>query len=68
MDVLQLLKCVTGSHHRSRKLAWHDGSSYRSWCTGCNKPMIRMAKDWRIDREPMSPPEGHSRAKRVRQS
>ncbi len=63
MELLQLLRCAVGTHHRSRGLAWTDGDMYRSWCTGCNKPMIRDRRNWVIDPNPVSPPPGHRRAK-----
>ncbi|MBO9624376.1 MAG: hypothetical protein J7500_16835 [Sphingomonas sp.] len=62
MRVLQLFQCVRGKHHRSRRLAWSDGTTYRSWCVGCGKPLIRSHGGWQADPDPPPPPDGHSKA------
>lgn len=52
MSLLQPVYCLFGKHHRSRGRAWNDGMTYRSWCEGCGKPMIRSMHGWRIDSDP----------------
>lgn len=49
MGFLQPLYCLFGKHHRSRGRAWTDGNAYRSWCTGCGKPMVRGFDGWHLD-------------------
>ena len=51
MNMLQLLRCAFGTHHRDRRKAWHDGSDYRSVCTGCGCPMVRGFSGWRLANE-----------------
>jgi hypothetical protein len=52
MSLLQPVYCLFGKHHRSHGRAWSDGVSYRSWCEGCGKPMIRTVQGWSIDPAP----------------
>lgn len=49
MNVLQLPRCLFGSHHRDRRRAWYDGPVVRSHCTGCGKPMFKDIHGWHID-------------------
>lgn len=46
MNVLQLPRCLFGSHHRDRRHAWYDGPVVRSHCTGCGKPMFKDGHGW----------------------
>ena len=55
MNILQLAACAFGKHRRDRKLAWHDGHRFRSYCSGCGKPMLRVGVKWRAIAE--HPPE-----------
>ena len=57
MRILQLFGCIRGKHLRSRRLAWHDGITYRSWCVGCGKPLIRGYGGWSVDPNPISAPD-----------
>lgn len=59
MRVLQLFGCVRGKHLRSRRDAWHDGSTYRSRCVGCGVAMIRRAGAWHLDPDPQPRPSEH---------
>jgi hypothetical protein len=53
MRLLQPVYCLFGKHHRSRGRAWNDGMTYRSWCEGCGKPMIRDLHGWNLDPNPV---------------
>jgi hypothetical protein len=56
MNVLQLLRCALGQHHRDRRLATHDGEYFRSVCTGCGRAMIRSHDGWHLT-DPAGPPK-----------
>jgi hypothetical protein len=62
MNVLQLFSCAIGRHRRDRKLAWHDGDQYASWCTGRGCELRRHYSGWRVEAHVRKPLEGHHRA------
>jgi len=62
MRIFQLVGCLRGRHLRSRRLAWNDGSVYRSWCVGCGTALIREFGEWRVDPDPVPPPAGHPKS------
>jgi len=66
MNVLQLFSCAVGRHRRDRKLAWHDGDEYGSWCTGCGREMRRSYPGWRLEAHIKQPPDGHRKARVAR--
>jgi len=49
MNLLQLPRCLLGSHRRDRRHAWYDGTVVRSHCTGCGKPMVKDTHGWHLD-------------------
>ena len=62
MKLLQLGACVLGKHRRDRKRVWHDGYDYRSYCSGCGKPMISELEGWRLAKDNPAPkPKGTTR-------
>lgn len=64
MKILQLGACALGKHVRDRKRVWHDGVDYRTYCSGCSKPMLREADGWAvIAAHPTPPPPRKSKAK-----
>lgn len=53
MKLLQRLSCAFGTHRRDRRRVWHDGDDYRSYCAGCEAPMLRTHNGWTtIDAHP----------------
>ena len=44
------LKCLLGSHHRSRSRVRHDGLDTVSVCKRCNAPMKKVNGRWRAAR------------------
>jgi hypothetical protein len=50
MNLLQLLRCAAGKHHRDRRQVFHGpAQDYHSVCTGCGARMVRGAKGWTLD-------------------
>jgi hypothetical protein len=48
MNPFQLFGCAIGKHSRDRSKAVHDGSEFRSVCTGCGRQMTRGFHRWTL--------------------
>lgn len=59
MNLLQLPRCLLGTHHRDRRRAWYDGPVVRSYCTGCGKPMVKDSHGWHLA-VALNPAETHA--------
>jgi hypothetical protein len=46
--MLKSIFCLFGKHSIARDRVWHDGFDYRTTCLGCNKPLIRDVRVWRL--------------------
>jgi hypothetical protein len=44
--MLKRLKCLTTGHSINRNRVWHDRQNYRTRCTTCDTPLIRVRGDW----------------------
>lgn len=58
MNLIQLVRCVRGSHHRDHTRRWKDGDKTYSVCTGCGRTMIRVFGEWRLSEEKVRRPAG----------
>ncbi len=48
MELIQLLFCRFGNHHRDKHRSRYDGTRFRSTCTGCQQPMVRHPDGWKL--------------------
>lgn len=44
--MLKRLKCLVTGHHVNRHRVWHDNQNFRTKCTFCEIPLIRIQRDW----------------------
>ena len=61
MNFWQLARCALGRHNRDRRRAQFDGDVFRSVCTGCGRPMVKLAHGWIVDRGSVGAAEAGTR-------
>ena len=49
MNIVQLVRCCFGKHHRSKRHAYRDEDGIpRSRCQGCGRRMAKLKEGWRL--------------------
>lgn len=46
--MLKSLKCLVTGHNVNRHRVWHDNQNFRTKCTSCETPLIRIQGDWQV--------------------